>query len=77
MAAMQVWMCDWTWPGFLKFLFLNSVTFGILFASYHLMVRSTWIGSLLNGRMYPFVLWRSGNAGLPDSRNLHSRGEEL
>jgi peptidoglycan/LPS O-acetylase OafA/YrhL len=61
-AAMQIWMRDWPWSGGFKFVFLNGTAFGILFASYHLMVRSTLIGRLLNGRAYPFAFSRSGKA---------------
>ena len=31
-----------------------SVSLLLLYASYHYMVRSTFIGKLLNGRAYPF-----------------------
>ncbi len=33
------------------------VAFAVLFASYHFLVRSTFIGRVLNGRSYPFVAW--------------------
>jgi peptidoglycan/LPS O-acetylase OafA/YrhL len=56
-AGLQIWMASWDWPGVVKFLLLNLVAFVILFASYHFLVRSTFIGRVLNGRAYPFVLW--------------------
>jgi hypothetical protein len=42
-------------PWVLKFTFLNLVTFGILLASYHFLVRLTIIGETLNGRRYKFI----------------------
>lgn len=54
---LQVWMMDWPWPGMLKFLVLNVLAFIPLFLSYHFLVRSTFIGALLNGRRHPFVAW--------------------
>ena len=50
----QVWISDWSYPGIIKFTVLNVVSFFILFASYHYLVRSTFIGKFLNGKKYPF-----------------------
>jgi peptidoglycan/LPS O-acetylase OafA/YrhL len=65
--VLQVWMFSWPWPSVIKFTLLNLIAFPILFASYNYLVRSTWIGELLNGRKYPFVAWPfgpvSGEAG--------------
>jgi peptidoglycan/LPS O-acetylase OafA/YrhL len=58
--ALQVWMAASPTPGVLKFLFLNGFAFALLFASYHYLVRSTFIGLVLNGRPYPFVAWPFG-----------------
>jgi peptidoglycan/LPS O-acetylase OafA/YrhL len=55
--ALQVWMATWPAPGVVKFVLLNGVAFAILFTSYHYLVRSTFIGQVLNGRRYPFVAW--------------------
>lgn len=60
MASLQIWMAPWPWPGLVKFLLLNLITFAILFSSYHYFVRSTFIGRLLNGQSYPFVAWPCG-----------------
>jgi peptidoglycan/LPS O-acetylase OafA/YrhL len=38
----------------LKFLLINIATITLLLVSYHLLVRSTWIGWLLNGRIMPW-----------------------
>lgn len=40
-------------PSGLKFLITLSVSTTLSFSSYHLFVRSTWIGKALNGRTYP------------------------
>jgi hypothetical protein len=60
-CALQVWMAGWPMPGIVKFLLLNGVAFTVLYASYHYLVRSTFIGRTLNGRAHPFHWnpWRS------------------
>jgi hypothetical protein len=64
-AALQVWMAPWPWPGAMKFLLLNAVAFAFLFASYHYLARSTFIGRLPNGQGHPFVAWPlRRNAGM-------------
>jgi hypothetical protein len=55
--ALQVWMMDWAWPGIVKFVVLNVLAFIPLFLSYHFLVRSTFIGAILNGQRHPFVPW--------------------
>lgn len=42
------------WPILVKLLFTLTITFTILLVSYHLLVRSTWLGKWLNGRRHPF-----------------------
>ena len=59
---------SWGFGGVPKFLFYNIVTVIVCFASYHYLVRSTFIGRVLNGRKYPFVPWFgkwTGAAQLP------------
>lgn len=56
-AALQIWMAPWPWPGIIKFLLLNAIAFAICFASYHYLVRSTFIGRVINGRAYPLIAW--------------------
>jgi hypothetical protein len=46
------WDVHWLW----KYLLIVGVAFPVLFASYHFLVRSTFIGAQLNGRRYPFRL---------------------
>jgi ABC-type multidrug transport system ATPase subunit/peptidoglycan/LPS O-acetylase OafA/YrhL len=53
-AALQVWVGHWPMHWGIKFPFVVVTSFAILFATYHLLVRSTPIGLLLNGRRYPF-----------------------
>lgn len=59
-ATLQAWMSPWAWPGGVKFLLLNVIAFTILFATYHYLARSTWIGRMLNGQAHPFVAWPFG-----------------
>jgi glucans biosynthesis protein C len=44
------------WPALIKATIVLSVTTFICLASYELLVRSTWIGKVLNGRRYPHGL---------------------
>jgi peptidoglycan/LPS O-acetylase OafA/YrhL len=48
---------DWAWE--LKFAAVLGVGFAIMFATYELLVRHTFIGSMLNGRRVP---WRTPRA---------------
>lgn len=48
-----LWFGDQPWPGIVKFSMYVFGTIAILIPSYHFLVRSTWIGLLLNGRMVP------------------------
>jgi glucan biosynthesis protein C len=43
------WPLHWT----LKFLLLFTMSLAVLFATYHLAIRSTWIGAIINGRRHP------------------------
>ena len=52
-AAVQVWVGRWPLHWGLKYPFILLVSFAVLFASYHWLVRPTFIGALLNGRKYP------------------------
>jgi peptidoglycan/LPS O-acetylase OafA/YrhL len=53
--ALQVAVFSLAAPAILKFLIVVSAAFVILFLSYHLLVRHSWLGRWLNGRKYP---WR-------------------
>ena len=47
----QVWMRDWTLGAWTKFTLSTAVITGLLLASYHLFVRRTPIGWMLNGKV--------------------------
>lgn len=51
--ALQIVVSDWPLPWFAKYPLVLAVAFVLLFASYHLLVRRSWIGAVLNGRRYP------------------------
>ena len=48
--ALQVAVSQLSWPWWVKFPLILAVTFPILFASYQLLVRHSFIGRILNGR---------------------------
>ena len=52
-AALAVWVGHWPLHWGVKYPFILVVSFGVLFLSYHFLVRPTFIGQLLNGRKYP------------------------
>lgn len=52
--VLQFLVREWPISALLKFLLINITTITLLLFSYHLLVRSTWIGWLLNGRMMPW-----------------------
>ncbi|KAF0094674.1 MAG: acyltransferase 3 [Puniceicoccaceae bacterium 5H] len=53
-VAWQIAVYPLAWPSALKYLGGCLVVVPILFLSYRICVRSTWLGRLLNGRRYPF-----------------------
>ena len=48
--ALQFWVSKWPYPGFLKFLFIFTLTVGILLLIYEYAIRYTWVGTMLNGK---------------------------
>ena len=48
--ALQYWVSQWSWPSFVKFLFVCGLTVGILVLIYVYAIRYTWVGTLLNGK---------------------------
>ncbi len=63
-AALAVWVGHWPLHWGIKYPFILVVSFGVLFLSYHFLVRPSFIGQLLNGRKYP----RKKSAATPPSR---------
>lgn len=51
--ALQVAVSELAWPWPAKLAAILLVAFPILLASYHLLVRHTWLGAWLNGRRHP------------------------
>jgi ABC-type multidrug transport system ATPase subunit/peptidoglycan/LPS O-acetylase OafA/YrhL len=52
-AAFDIIVRTWPVHWSVKFAFVMAASFSVLFASYHLLVRPTFIGEWLNGRKYP------------------------
>ena len=57
-VLVQYWVSRWQFPASLKFAFVCTFTTIILLMSYQALVRWTYIGLLLNGRMVP---WKKPN----------------
>ncbi|MEZ0243941.1 MAG: hypothetical protein ACAH11_11235, partial [Sphingomonas sp.] len=53
--ALQVWVFTLPLPAVAKWAIVTGGAFLILIASYHLLVRHSWLGRWLNGRKLP---WR-------------------
>lgn len=51
-CVLQVWVADWQLHWIVKYPIIMAVAFIVLFASYHYLVRFTFIGAVLNGRKY-------------------------
>jgi hypothetical protein len=52
-ALLQSLIRPWDLSPMLKWLILSTSLIGVLLITYHYLVRSTWIGWLLNGRRIP------------------------
>jgi len=52
--ALQVVVARLAWPWALKYAVILGVAFPLMLASYELLVRHSFIGSVLNGRRYPW-----------------------
>ncbi len=71
-AAFQVWMAKWPLHWSVKYPLVLVFSLAVLFASYHLLVRPTFIGKALNGRKYPLRAARSHAPANPGSTPLPS-----
>lgn len=49
-VGLQVWFAHGSWPWWIQWPLINAIAFAVLVLSYHLFVRTTWIGAWLNGR---------------------------
>ena len=63
--VLQILVSQLAWPWWIKFPMILAIGFPIMFASYHYLVRSTFIGAVLNGRRYPRTPMGSSGAGAP------------
>jgi peptidoglycan/LPS O-acetylase OafA/YrhL len=63
-CALQVLVAHWPLHWTIKYSFIVCVAFVLLFASYHLFVRYTFIGAVLNGRKYRETSARASEAQL-------------
>lgn len=54
--ALQAWMMRWPLHWSIKFALILGIAAAVLLGSYHYLVRSTFVGKLLNGRKYPRAL---------------------
>jgi ABC-type multidrug transport system ATPase subunit/peptidoglycan/LPS O-acetylase OafA/YrhL len=52
-VALQVWVGHWPLHWSVKYSFVLAMSLAVLFASYHFLVRPTFLGQLLNGRRVP------------------------
>lgn len=55
LIAIEIPLADLALPVIVKLLITWVVTFVVLVLSYHVLVRSTWIGGWLNGRRHPWT----------------------
>ncbi|MBW8814970.1 MAG: acyltransferase family protein [Caulobacterales bacterium] len=59
--VLQAWVSRFDWPWEAKFAAILGIGFALMFATYELLVRHTFIGAMLNGRRRP---WRTPTATL-------------
>lgn len=53
LLVFQIAVAGTGWPPAVKALLVLAASVPTLLASYHVLVRSTWVGAILNGRRYP------------------------
>jgi peptidoglycan/LPS O-acetylase OafA/YrhL len=70
-AALQILASRLSWHWSVKFPLILVVSLAVLFATYHYLVRSTFVGQFLNGRRYPRKIGRPGS---PDDRGDQASG---
>ncbi|MBK6704738.1 MAG: acyltransferase family protein [Caulobacteraceae bacterium] len=62
--ALQTLIAPYQWPWFAKYPLILAVAFAIMLASYQLIVRYSWIGSILNGKKQKPVKAKRGEPQL-------------
>jgi glucans biosynthesis protein C len=73
--ALQVAVSALDWPGLVKFAALLAIAFPPMFASYHLLVRHSFIGAVLNGRRMPRQhKMHAAAAGSAAMGDMHAHG---
>lgn len=55
LVAIEIPLVALDWPIMIKLLITWVAAFTVLLLSYHLLVRSTWVGKWLNGRRHPWT----------------------
>jgi glucan biosynthesis protein C len=63
LIALEALVTRWPVPAELKLVLVVVVATGLMLASYHWLVRSTFVGALLNGRRYPRNVGPTAMAG--------------
>ncbi len=48
-----MWFARWGSPWWVQWPLITAIAFAALLLSYHLLVRTTWIGAWINGRRLP------------------------
>mgnify|MGYP000657536169 CR=1 FL=1 len=51
--ALQVWTFKWGWPAEAKYAFILGLSIPLMLLSYHVLVRYSFIGGVLNGKRQP------------------------
>jgi peptidoglycan/LPS O-acetylase OafA/YrhL len=81
LLAFQIALADTGWPPAAKAGVVLVASLATLFATYHVLVRPTWVGALINGRRYPLAQRRAavsrsrlerGRGALPAHQPSHS-----
>jgi len=65
--ALQVAVSDIALPALVKFGLINAITLCLALATYHFVVRNTWLGGWINGRRHGKSETVKTDAALPDS----------
>lgn len=63
---LQAWMLSWPLPWGAKLALVLAITGVVLLASYHYLVRASFMGAFINGRKYPRAS-AAGVAGVPSA----------